>query len=71
MAVGRCDTDGIARCSMLRAIGSHWTPLLGNCSLRLAPVVASATANKTKNTKCTHFDGRFDGHGGVVRRYYT
>ena len=27
--------------------GNHWTPLLGNYSLRVAPAAARATANKT------------------------
>jgi hypothetical protein len=30
--------------------GSHWTPALGNCLYRIAPVSAKATINKQQST---------------------
>ncbi len=33
--------------------GSHWTLPSGNYLLRIAPVAARATANKTTTKKCT------------------
>jgi hypothetical protein len=44
---------------------SHWTPPLGDYSLRRALAPAGATANKTTMKKCTNFAGHFDGRGGA------
>ncbi len=51
--------------------GSHWTPPLGNYSLRIAPAAARATANKTMTKTSTNFAGHFDGHGGARVGYRT
>jgi hypothetical protein len=52
-------------------IGSHWMLPLGNYSLRITPVAARATANKTTAKTCTHFAGHFNGHGGAPVQYRT
>ncbi len=44
---------------------SHWTPPLGDYSLRFALAATRTTANKTTTTKCTNFAGHFDGPGGA------
>jgi hypothetical protein len=50
--------------------GSHWTPALGNYSLRIAPAAARATGKQTTINKYTYKAGRFDGHGdGMVRNH--
>jgi hypothetical protein len=49
--------------------GSHWTPILGDYSLRMAPAAAEATANKTTLKKCNNFAGHFDGRGRVPVQY--
>jgi hypothetical protein len=51
--------------------GSHWTPPLGNYSLRITPAAARATANKTTTKKCTKKTGHFDGRGGAVVQYHA
>jgi hypothetical protein len=43
---------------------SHWTPTSGDYSLRIAPVAARATANKTAMKKWINFAGHFDGRRG-------
>jgi hypothetical protein len=48
---------------------SHWMPPFGNCLLRIAPVAARATANKTTTKTHTHFAGLFDGCGGAPVQY--
>ena len=47
---------------------SHWTPPLGNYSLRIASAAARATANETTK-KCTKKTGHFDGRGGAPVQY--
>jgi hypothetical protein len=49
--------------------GSHWTPPLGNYSLRIAPAATGVTANKTTMKKCTNIAGRFDGRGCAPVQY--
>jgi hypothetical protein len=49
--------------------GSHWTPPLGDYSLRIAPAAARATANETTTKKCTKKTGHFDGRGGAPIQY--
>jgi hypothetical protein len=70
--VGHFDGHGGApgqyrrHCPMRRVqgyLGSHWTPPLGNYSLRIAPVATRATGKQTTINKYTYFAGRFDGHG--------
>jgi hypothetical protein len=51
--------------------GSHWTPALGNYSLRIAPAAARATGKQTTINKNTYKAGCFDGHGNVPVRNCT
>jgi hypothetical protein len=44
-------------------------PPSGDYSLRIAPVAARATANKTTMKKFTNFAGHFDGRGGALEQY--
>jgi hypothetical protein len=44
---------------------SHWTPPLGDYSLRIAQVAARATGKQTTINKYTKKGGRFDGHGNA------
>jgi hypothetical protein len=48
--------------------GSHWTPALGNYSLRIALAVPRATGIQTTINKYTCKDGHFDGHGDALVR---
>jgi hypothetical protein len=50
-------------------LGSHWTPPLGNYSLRIAPTAIRATGKQTTIKKYTYFAGHFDGHGGAPVQY--
>ena len=50
-------------------LGSHWTPPLGNYLLRIAPMAARATANKTTMKKWTNFACHFDGRGSAPVGY--
>jgi hypothetical protein len=47
-------------------IGSHWTPPLGDYSLRIAPAATRATAN---DATYTHFAGHFGGHRNAAVLY--
>jgi hypothetical protein len=49
--------------------GCHWTPPLGDYSLRIAPAAARATANETTAKKCTKKTDHFDGCSGVPVQY--
>jgi hypothetical protein len=49
--------------------GSHWTPPLGDYSLRITPAAAWAKANKTTMKTCTNFAGHFNGCGGALVQY--
>jgi hypothetical protein len=49
---------------------SHWMPQLGDYSLRIAPVAARATANKTTMKTYTYFAGRVDGHSDAPLPYH-
>jgi hypothetical protein len=52
-------------------LGSHWTPPLGNYSLRIALAAARATGKQTTIKKCTYFAGHFDGCGGAPVQHRT
>ncbi len=45
--------------------GSHWTPPSDDYSLRIAPVAARVTINKTTMQNNPPFAGHSDGRGGV------
>ncbi len=47
---------------------SHWTPALGDYSLRIAPVAARETGKQTLINKCTKKGGQIDGHGDAPVR---
>jgi hypothetical protein len=51
--------------------GSHWTPPLGNYSLRIAPTAARVTGSITIVKKLTNFAGHFDGCGGAPQYITT
>ncbi len=51
--------------------GSHWTPALGDYSLRIAPAAARATGKQTTINKYTNKAGCFDGHGNVPVRNHV
>ncbi len=50
---------------------SHWTPPLGDYSLRIASAATRATGKQTTMNKYTYFAGRFDGHGNALVRNCT
>jgi hypothetical protein len=50
---------------------SQWTLPLGIYLLRIAPVAARATANKTAKKKWTSFAGHFDGCGSAPVQYHA
>jgi hypothetical protein len=73
LIVQRCDTEGIAQCSMSTATPDASMPPSGNylLSIALAAASARATLNKTTMKQCTNSAGHFDGRGGVPVRYRT
>jgi hypothetical protein len=63
MAVQRCNTEHIARCSMSKA-----TP---EASLRIASVATREPSKTITMKKCTYFAGHFDDHGNAPVQYCT
>ena len=48
--------------------GSHWTPPLGDYSLRIA-LAAQGDSKQNNDVSCTHFDGHFGGHRNAAVLY--
>ena len=65
MAVQWCNTDGIARCSMSRAILEALNATIRRLLTQYCPSGRQGDSKQNNDAKCVHFASRFDGRGGA------
>ena len=69
MAVGRCNTERIAQCSITRATPEQPVAAIGQLLTQYRPGGRQSDNQHKDNRTCTHFAGCFNGHHDAAVLY--